>query len=106
MWGIAVMSTGGLSAGELIVRSKECVEAELDDELVMMSIELGEFYSLGNIAREIWQMLEKPVSVEQLVGNLSSRYQVDPETCKRDVVAFISELTEHNLVEKAAARAS
>ncbi len=88
----------------VLARSDEVLEAEIDGEKVMMSIEKGEYYGLDATGSEIWQLFEQPRSVAEICGEMVARYQVEPEECERDVVAFLGDLVSDGtlrLVEKA-----
>ena len=76
----------------VIARSPEILEAELDGETVMMSIEQGEYYGLDQVGTSIWSLLAEPRSVAELCAALVEEYEVDPEICQRDVIAFLEQL--------------
>ena len=75
-----------------IARSNELITAEVDDELVMMSLEQGEYFGLGAIGSRIWTLLEQPMTVAALCDRLVTLYAVDAETCQRDTLDFLQEL--------------
>jgi DNA-directed RNA polymerase delta subunit len=65
----------------------------------MMSIDNGKYYGMNEIATAIWDNIEKPVSVEQLVRILTDQFDVSEEQCQTEVVAFLTELYKKNLIE-------
>jgi len=71
-------------------RNSEMIDATFDDEVVMMSIENDNYYSLDEIASAIWQKLEEEIPLSELVNSLLSLYDVDYDTCMRDVISFLS----------------
>ncbi len=75
-----------------IARSNEIITAEADDEIVMMSLEQGEYFGLGAIGSRIWELLEQPMTVAALCDRLMTLYAVDVETCQRDTLDFLQEL--------------
>jgi hypothetical protein len=74
---------------------------EMDDELVMMGQEQGEYFGLRDVAASIWQHLGEPRTVEELCGLVASEYDVTPEGCRADVVAFLDELVGKGLASTA-----
>lgn len=74
------------------------VFSEMDGEIVMMSIENSEYYGLDPVASRIWELLEQPATIEQLVEKLQDEYEVDYETCLKDVIAFADELLEKKIL--------
>lgn len=85
-------NTTAIGLETVLTRSEEVLEADIDGEKVMMSIERGEYYGLDTIGSEIWAMFDKPRSVAEVCAEMGGRYNVSPEDCERDVVAFLSDL--------------
>lgn len=81
-----------------ITQAKDLLSADLDDEIVMMSIERGAYYGLDSIGSHIWTLLEEPISVSDLCEILLSRFDVEPETCQQDVLAFLDESYELGII--------
>lgn len=80
------------------VRRPELHAVEMDGELVMMGQEQGEYYGLRDVAASIWNHLEEPKTTEELVILVSAEYEVTPETCRDDIVAFLDDLRARRLV--------
>lgn len=76
----------------MICRNESILFSELEDKLLMMSIDNGEYYSLDSIAARIWELIETPKSIEQLCSILVKEYDVRPDTCEQDVVEFIEKM--------------
>ena len=88
-----------LSSSDLISQQKDIVAVEADGEIVMLSIEKGAYYSVGETSRAIWEAIAQPCTVASLVDELTERYQIDRGECERDVLAFVADMIEENLVE-------
>lgn len=71
---------------------------EMDGELVMMGQEQGEYFAMRDVAASIWQYLEEPRSLEDLVLLVAAEYDVASETCRPDIVAFLDDLVGRRLV--------
>lgn len=80
------------------LRRPELNAVEMDGELVMMGQEQGEYYGLRNVAASIWAHLAEPRTLEDLVRLVSEEYDVQPDTCRPDIVRFIDELVGKRLV--------
>ena len=83
----------------VITRSSELVSSDIDGEVVMMSIENGKYYGLDKTGSRIWELLENPFSVSDLIGQLLLEFEVNRETCKNDVITFLQKLDEDNMLE-------
>jgi hypothetical protein len=88
----------GINLDTLVARAEGFTTAAVQDELMMMSTEQGSYYSLDSIAAEIWAMLEQPARVRDLTDRLQQRYDVPPEQCQADVLAFLGEMQENGMI--------
>jgi len=88
-----------ITTGTTISQIEEIVASDIDGETVMMSIQNGEYYGLDDIGSRIWELIEKPVKVSDLIDTLLEKFDVDRETCERDVLKFLNELNEDKILE-------
>lgn len=87
-----VKETPTLAPGTVLARADDVLTAEIDGEAVMMSIEEGEYYGLDETGTAIWELLETPHSLGEVLDVLRERYEVEPDVCRRDVERFLSDL--------------
>ncbi len=87
-----------ISLSSIAQRNEEIVEASIDGETVMMSIDSGLYYGLDNIASRIWQILENPTPVSTICQQLIEEYDVEEQQCQQDVLAFLGNLEENNII--------
>lgn len=79
--------------------SEEVLSSKIDEEVVLMSIEAGYYFTLDPIGSRIWELIsEKSYTLEGLVLVLMEEYEVDEATCRADVQAFIDEMSEKKLI--------
>jgi hypothetical protein len=76
----------------LFKRSPELVFTDLDGETIMMSLENNSYYGLNPVATRIWELLSEPKSLENIVDELTSEYDITPEQCKNEVIVFLEEM--------------
>jgi hypothetical protein len=81
-----------LDSEAVVGRADGVLEAEIDGETVMMSVEKGEYYGLDSTGSEIWAMLAEPRSVGEICAELTGKYDVEEEECLREVTAFLEDL--------------
>ena len=82
-------------------RKNGLLTADMNGEAVMMDIETGKYYNLGDTGGRIWQLLDISRTPEQICQVLLQEYDVNRETCMSDVEKFLEELTQRGLVVKA-----
>jgi hypothetical protein len=82
----------------IVVRVAGLCAGELDGEAVLMSVDQGRYYGMDPIGTRIWGLIENPVAVSDICDQLRKEYKVTPEDCERDVLTFLNELAEANLL--------
>ena len=82
----------------VVERGPDIIGAEVDQDLVMVSVENGFYYGTSNVGREIWEAIEQPKKVSDLIEELTASYNVDPEVCKEQTLSFLEQLLAENLV--------
>jgi hypothetical protein len=68
------------------------------NEVVVISGHGDRFLALDEVGSDIWQTLESPATVGDLVAGLQRRYAVDAEQCHADVSAYLDTLLSHGVV--------
>src|SRR5260370_1439590 len=58
----------------LIARSASVLAAEVDGEIVMMSIEHGRYFGLDDIASAIWKRIDPPCPFGDLIDRLAAEW--------------------------------
>lgn len=67
-------------------------ETAIDDEIVVMSLADGDFFSLTGTARDIWQRLDGGLDRDGLVAAIAAEYGVAAADIGADVDAFLAQL--------------
>ena len=81
-----------------ISRAIGFVTAPVNNELMMLNVEQGAYYSLDPIAAKIWELIESPSTVQNIVTTLQTRYAVSLEQCQADVLSFLAKLHENGMI--------
>lgn len=88
-----------LTPETVIMRRSDLMTSQLSDtELVMLNLQRGTYYGMADTAQVIWSYLDAPRSIAAICTYLQTRYVVDSETCKREVLGFVHELLQDELV--------
>lgn len=74
---------------------------DLDGDKVMMDLEKGHYFSLNSVASRIWELMDSPKKVSEIVESLLEEYEVDRDTCEKSVIEFVEGLNHAELVELA-----
>lgn len=90
-----------LSSGTVVARSDGFIEAEIDNEVVALSIEHGTCYGLNRVGSRIWNLLSTPIRISDLCEKLLAEYKVDLNVCQRQVIDLLEELRAEGLIRTA-----
>jgi len=88
-----------LRSSAIVVACRDAViEAEIDQEIVALSIERGTCYGMNPVGSRIWNLIAEPIRICDLCEILVGAYRVDPEVCERQVLDLLEGLRAEGLV--------
>lgn len=73
-------------------------EARIDDEIVVMRLDNGEFFSIAGTGRAIWSLIDGTRDRAALLAALSRRFAAPAATLAADLDTFLVELGEADLI--------
>ncbi len=73
-------------------------ETAIDEEIVVMSLASGNFYSLTGTGRAIWLLIDGNRDLAAIVAALAADYGVAAAEIAGEVEAFVSDLTAAGLI--------
>lgn len=87
-----------ITLNSTITRNEDLLSGVLDDETILMSIETGSYHVINKTANRIWELLEEPKTVDEICIIILDEYEVDPETCQKEVLEFMAGLQNRKIV--------
>ena len=61
-----------------IVSYREDIDTtDIDEDKVMMDLEKGQYFALNSVGSRIWEEIQSPVKISEVVNILLSEYDVD-----------------------------
>ena len=85
----------------LISRSPTVLTAEVDGEILMMSIERGCYFSANDVGLDIWRRLDPPCSFADLIDGLAADYDAAKAIIVEDVRALLNRMLTEDIVRVA-----
>ncbi len=82
----------------IVQQSPSCLAANVQDELVLMSIEHGQYVALDSIGKDIWEHLAAPCRVDALCRAMIADYDADAEVITADVLEFLDQLRDVDVI--------
>ena len=81
-----------------VSQNKDILASSIDEEKVMMSVEKGLYYGLNPVGSQLWDLIEKKITVSSLIDAVLMKYDVDREDCERDVLVFLEDLYQKGIL--------
>lgn len=82
-----------------VVQVQGNIVSDMDGEKVMLSIQNGKYYNLGEVGGVIWDKVKAPALVHNIIEDLVTEYTVEKEECQNQVLSFLEHLMKENLIE-------
>lgn len=87
-----------VSLDRKVVADKRLLSSEVRGEAVILNIQSGTYYGLDEVGTRIWQLVQQPVSLGDVLATLLSEYEVEPGRCERDLCRYIDDLADKGLI--------
>ena len=82
-----------------VVRSPRPAETTVGTEVVLMTIESGQCFGLGETGSAVWRLLAQPVRLQSIVIALGRAYDAPAHILEQDVRELLEEMLDRGLIE-------
>lgn len=82
----------------IICQNKDIPSVNLDGEVGMMNINKGAYYCTDEVGTKIWEEIVTPTCANDVVDKLLNEYSIDKEICLEQVLDFLNDLFNHELI--------
>lgn len=77
---------------QTVRRAGEWLDAQVGADRVMMSVQDGHYLGMTGVGARIWDLIERPATIDDICEALLREFNVDPGTCRTEVRAFLADL--------------
>jgi Coenzyme PQQ synthesis protein D (PqqD) len=88
-----------ISRNTVVVASSDQVSSDLAGESVILNLKTSTYYGLNAVGSSVWLLIQEPKTVHDVCEAILQEYDVDPQTCERDVQTLLADLLSVQLVE-------
>lgn len=92
-------SVRNLSVESMINRNLGFFASDMDGEKVLLNVETGKYYNLGEIGGQIWDLIESKWAVNNLIETLTTEFAIEQDQCEVQVLEFLESLYKEGLIE-------
>ena len=82
----------------LLVNHDEVAAKTFDDDVILINLATGVYYTIEEFGSSIWDLIAKQYSVAEIAMALSDRFEVSLEQARRDFGKLVAQLLEEKLV--------
>jgi len=80
------------------VNSPDVIHEFFDDEVILINLEIGNYYSIANVAANIWERIGNGTMVGEIAIGISQAYQGDSKEIEQAVYQFVQDLQQEGLI--------
>jgi hypothetical protein len=80
------------------VNSPAVIHETIDGEVVIINLNTGNYYSLDRAGATVWELLDKGLSIGEIVEMAAGRYEGSPVDMENSISELVSELQQEDLV--------
>ena len=73
----------------LLSRNMAVCAAMLDGEICLFDPDNAQYLNLNSTGSAIWELLEEPMELEQIVDNLITKYSIERNKCLEETKLFV-----------------
>ncbi len=72
------------------------------DTVVLLDLEGGQYYALDEVSARVWELCDGTLGVSSITEHIGTEYDAPVSTIYEDVVAFLEEMLDENLLVREA----
>ncbi len=88
-----------LSLSSTVVKKDALLESSVDNEIILLSTQNSQSYGLNPTGSRIWELLNKPISIGEIIQRITEEFGVAESDCQKDVLFFINSLDSEKLID-------
>lgn len=78
--------------------SEQILSSDIGDEMVMMDINLGKYFSLKGPSGRVWELIGNGTTVQAIFDVLIEEYDVEAEQCQQELLALLKDLHDAEMI--------
>ncbi len=88
-----------ISLNSTVTVASDVVSCDLVEEAAILNLKDGVYYGLNPVGARIWNLIQKPIKVSEILEVILDEYDVERDVCKNDLFELLGQLLENELVK-------
>ncbi len=97
-------SRQSLSLSDCLVRNEQTAAESAGSESFVLDLTTGNYYALGEVETYIWSRLNGESELATIADDVCGKFEVPADVATADLLSFVTQLVEADLVERAVQR--
>jgi Coenzyme PQQ synthesis protein D (PqqD) len=93
------MSRQKITLQSTVARTPEFVGSRIEDKTALLSIKNGAYYCMDPVGSRVWELIAQPVRTSSVCETLLGEFNVEKGVCERQVLTFLQQLADADLLE-------
>ena len=68
-------------------------------ETVLLNMKSGTYYGMDQVGTLVWNLVQEPQTLEYIREAILQEFEVERESCERDLIAFLHEMESAKLID-------
>lgn len=77
----------------------DVAETDIENKIVLLHIENGEYYNFNDTSSDLWQALKEPKQISSLATMLVEKYDCTLAEAEADIIEWLKDMLNKGLVE-------
>ena len=86
------------SSGRFTINTPKVIHETFDDEVVIVNLGSGNYYSVNNVGADIWRLIERGVLMDDMIEGIGHLYEGSRGEIERAVDSLVDELQREGLI--------
>ncbi len=83
----------------IVIAASEQISCPLGDESAILNLKNTVYYGLNPVGARVWSLLQRPRRISEVRDALLEEYEVDADSCERDLLELLRKMRTEGLIE-------
>lgn len=85
---------------QILTRNNAILWKLIEDKVVLLDMDEARAITLNDVGSHIWTALENHKTRDEIAQDISSAFDIDEKTAKKDVYSFLDEMIKKDLIRE------
>ena len=87
-----------MASGTISINEGRVVHETVDDEVIIIDLETGSYFSLTKSAADLWPAIVEGTTKDRLTAKMTAVYDASPSDIEASIASFLAPLNEEEII--------